>query len=308
MKSKLKIKQFSSFMKAKNNKIQYERNVKENQKKKEEGQKEYEISLEQTKNLTKEKESLQKEKESAKKEISENLIKDCIEEAKLKKELKELEAQNNLEKIKAVTEKDIALKNLENEKKVLTLEKEHKYVEMQQKMNIDIKRLELKYKCLKDEIYDGTEYDELIDVAEQKKNEVINNELEYFKEQKKELEKFRENTDKKLQNLKYSNENEIQKKFLELQNHKLKEYNKLLLEKNKMFNDFKVKFSINKTSNEILKNKEIENAKMFYEQQKYNLGFREQVFNTQKQNINAFIKQLEINDDEYSKYILNLLK
>ena len=122
------------------------------------------------------------------------------------------------------------------------------------------------------------------------------------------MEKFRENTDKKLQNLKYSNENEIQKKFLELQNHKLKEYNKLLLEKNKMFNDFKVKFSINKTSNEILKNKEIEKAKMFYEQQKYNLGFREQVFNTQKQNINAFIKQLEINDDEYSKYILNLLK
>ena len=75
-----------------------------------------------------------------------------------------------------------------------------------------------------------------------------------------------------------------------------------------MFNDFKVKFSINKTSNEILKNKEIENAKMFYEQQKYNLGFREQVFQAQKQNINAFIKQLEINDDEYSKYLLNLLK
>ena len=300
--------QFSSFMKAKNNKIQYQRNIIENQKKKEAGQKEYEISLEKTKNLRKEKESLQKEKENVKKEIEENLIKDCIEEEKLKKELKELEAQNHLEKIKAITEKDIALKNLENEKKKLTLEKEHKYVEMQQKMNFDIKRLELKYKCIKDEIYDGTEFDELIEIAEQKKNEVINNELEYFKDQKKELEKFRENTDKKLQNLKYANENEIQKKFLELQNHKLKEYNKFLLEKNKMFNDLGDEFSKKKTSNEILKNKEIERAKMFYEQQKYNLGFREQVFHTQKQNINAFIKQLEINDDEYSKYLLNLLK
>ena len=175
-------------------------------------------------------------------------------------------------------------------------------------MNNDIKRLELKYNCLKDEIYEGTEFDELIEIAEQKKNEVINNEIEYFKVQQKELEEFREKTNKKLQNLKSVKENEVQKKFLELQNYKFKEYNKFLLEKNKMFNDFKENFSVNKTSNDDLKNREIERARMYYEQQKNLLMVREQVFQTQKQNINAFIKQLEINDDEYSKYLLSLLK
>ncbi|MBR6928129.1 MAG: acyltransferase, partial [Methanobrevibacter sp.] len=66
---------------------------------------------------------------------------------------------------------------------------------------------------------------------------------------------------------------------------KLIEYNKLLEDKKKMFEDFKQKFSANQLSNENLKNKEIEKAKMYFEQQKNNILFREQIFNQQKQNI-----------------------
>ena len=40
---------------------------------------------------------------------------------------------------------------------------------------------------------------------------------------------------------------------------------------------------------------------MYFEQQKRNLGFRENVFAEQKQRIASFIKQMEINNDEYSK-------
>jgi hypothetical protein len=101
---------------------------------------------------------------------------------------------------------------------------------------------------------------------------------------------------------------EIKKKQLELKNYKLSEYNKLLEQKKKMFEDFKKKFSANQISNENLKNKEIEKAKMYFEQQKTNLRFREQIFTQQKANINALKKQLEINDDEYSKSLLNMFK
>ena len=75
-----------------------------------------------------------------------------------------------------------------------------------------------------------------------------------------------------------------------------------------MFEDFKQKFSANQLSNENLKNKEIEKAKIYFEQQKNNIIFREQIFNQQKQNINALMKQLEINDDEYSKNLLKILQ
>ena len=307
-KHKLNIKCFPLFMQAKNYKLNYQKNIIENEEKKAKQNEEYKTYLEELNTLHKEKESLKKEKENIQNEIKSGTQEDIIEEAKLKKELKELKAKNNLEKTKIMIEKDIVLKKLENDAKILTLEKEHKFLEMEKKNNLDIKKLELKYKCLKDEIYDGTEFDELIKITKQKKDEIINNELENFIEQKKELEEFREKTNKKLEKMKIINENEIQKKFLEIQSYKLKEYNKLLMEKNKMFYEFKNKFSANKISNNTLKNKEIEKAKIFYEQQKNNLMYREQVFQIQKQNINAFMKQLEINDDEYSKYLLSLLK
>ena len=86
------------------------------------------------------------------------------------------------------------------------------------------------------------------------------------------------------------------------------EYSKLLEEKKKRFEEFKKKFSANQISNENLKNKEIEKARMYFEQQKNNLLYREQIFNQQKININAFKKQLELNDDDYSKNLLNILK
>ena len=65
----------------------------------------------------------------------------------------------------------------------------------------------------KDEIYDGTEFDGLIEMTKQKRDEIIGDELENFIEQKKELEEFREKTNKKLEKMKIINENEIQKNF-----------------------------------------------------------------------------------------------
>ena len=132
--------------------------------------------------------------------------------------------------------------------------------------------------------------------------------MDNLKDQKEELEDFEKKSKKKLENLKEKNDLEIQKKQFELKNYKLIEYNKLLEDKKKMFEDFKQKFSANQLSNENLKNKEIEKAKMYFEQQKNNILFREQIFNQQKQNINALMKQLEINDDEYSKNLLKILQ
>ena len=98
----------------------------------------------------------------------------------------------------------------------------------------EIEIIKLKYECLKDEIYNDKEFDELIDIAKKRKDEIINDELEDIKEQKNDLEDFKKQSKKRLDNLKEKNNAEIQKKQIELQNHKLREYNKLLLEKKKI--------------------------------------------------------------------------
>ena len=141
-----------------------------------------------------------------------------------------------------------------------------------------------------------------------KTQDILNDELDNLKEQRQELEDYEKSSKKKLENLKEKSDLEIQKKQFELKNYKLIEYNKLMDYKKKMFEDFKQKFSANQLSNENLKNKEIEKAKMYFEQQKNNILFREQIFNQQKQNIHALMKQLEINDDEYSKNLLKILQ
>ena len=225
-------------------------------------------------------------KKEIEKEVREKIgnIDDLIEETKLKNELKELEEKNKLEEKKLINE---TKKGLE-----LSIDATKKTRE--------IDRISLKYKILK-EIYDEKQYDELIELAKTRCDEMIIDELANFKEQKNELEKHRLKIKQKIDNMKEKNSLDIQKKQIELNNYKLEQYNKSLLEKKNRFNIFRNISSNNQKFNENLKAKEIEKAKMYFEQQKRNLGFRENVFMEQKQRIAAFIRQMEINNDEYSK-------
>ena len=233
-------------------------------------------------------------------------IDNLLEEEKLKNELKELITKNKLEEIELINEKDIEMLKLEyeriiNEKKT-TMDIE---LDTNKKKNI-INRIELQYKILK-EIYNEKEFDELIDLAQKRCDEMIIDEMENYKEQNKELESFRQKTNQKIDNLKEKNKLIIEKKKIELNNYKLVLYNKFLEKKKSQFNDLKKIFGDNKVCNDNLKNKEIEKAKMYFEQQKGFLLNKENMFQQQKQYIQAFIKQLEINNDKYSNNLKNQL-
>ena len=298
------------YMKLKHSINKFHSYEKEIESKKEEQKEEYKNSVKEVQELREGQKKMKEEMEKFKNDINMNnsIINDSINETKLKNELQELKKKNELEKTKYIITKDIEKINLENEGRIQESMKETQMCEDAKNKSNEIEIIKLKYECLKDEIYNDKEFDELIDIAKKRKDEIINDQLEDFQEQKKELENFKNQSQKRLDNLKEKTNVEIQKKQIELQNHKLREYNNLLLEKKKKFNDFKNKFSVNPVSNENLKNKEIEKAKMYFEQQKNNLLVREQIFQKQKQNINAFVKQLEMNDDEYSKNLLNYFK
>ena len=285
-------------------------NIKKNESLKKAANEEYEKSLKETDKLKEDQKKIIQEKEDLQKEINEgkNIVNEIIEEVRLKCELKELKEKNKLEKEEFKFIKDIEKKNLENNGKVERGQKEAEMYMNEKTKENEIRRMELKYKCLKDQIYDDKEFDELIEIVTKRKDEILNDEIESFIEQKNELEKLKKNSEKRIEYEKEKKDCEIQKKFIELQKYKYTEYNKYLLEKEKMFNEFKNKFSVNQLSNNNLKNKEIEKAKIYFEQQKNILNLREDIFKRQQQNINAFIKQLEINDDDYSKYLLSLLK
>lgn len=306
----LNVKLYPLYMNLKNSIIKYKSYEKELESKKEEQKKECENSEKEVERLRENQNKMKEEMEKTKNDININneILKDSINETKLKNELGELKNKNELEKTKFIMAKDLEKINLENECRIQESMKETQMCEDAKKKNNELEIIKLKYECLKDKIYNDKEFDELIDIAKKRKDEIINDELEDIKEQKNDLEDFKKQSKKRLDNLKEKNNAEIQKKQIELQNHKLREYNKLLLEKKKKFNDFKNKFSGNPVSNENLKNKEIEKAKMYFEQQKNILLMREQVFQQQKQNINTFVKQLEMNDDEYSKKLLNYFK
>ena len=233
-------------------------------------------------------------------------IDNLLEEEKLKNELKELITKNKLKEIELINERDIEMLKLEyeriiNEKKT-TMDIE---LDTNKKKNI-INRIELQYKILK-EIYNEKEFDELIDLAQKRCDEMIIDEMENYKEQNKELESFRQKTNQKIDNLKEKNKLIIEKKKIELNNYKLVLYNKFLEKKKSQFNDLKKIFGDNKVCNDNLKNKEIEKAKMYFEQQKGFLLNKENMFQQQKQYIQAFIKQLEINNDKYSNNLKNQL-
>ena len=285
-------------------------NIKKNESLKKDANEEYEKSLKETEKIKEDQKKIIQEKEDMQKEINErkNIVNEIIEEVRLKCELKELKEKNKLEKEQFKFIKDIEKKNLENSGKVERGQKEAEMYMNEKAKENEIKRIELKYKCLKDQIYDDKEFDELIEIVTKRKDEILNDEIESFIEQKNELEKLKKNSEKRIEYEKDKKDCQIQKKFIELQKYKYTEYNKYLLEKEKMFNEFKNKFSVNQLSNNNLKNKEIEKTKIYFEQQKNFLILREDIFKRQQQNINAFIKQLEIKDDDYSKYLLSLLK
>ena len=241
-------------------------------------------------------------KKEIEKEVREKIgnADNLIEETKLKNELRELKEKNKLEEKKLINEKDIEILKIENEGKIDEAKKGFELsIDATQKTR-EIDRISLKYKILK-EIYDEKQIDELIKLARNRCDEMIIEELANYKEQKNELENHRLKMKQKIDNMKEKYSLDIQKKQIELSNYKLEQYNKCLLEKKNRFNVFRNISSNNQTFNEKLKAKEIEKAKMYFEQQKRNLGFRENVFVEQKQRIAAFIKQMEINNDEYSK-------
>lgn len=258
------------------------------------------------------------EKEELNKKIQENeelanelrgdlsKIDDLLEETKLKNELKELIAKNKEEEIKLINEKDIEMLKLENEMKINEMKTTMDIELDSNKKKNTINRIELQYKILK-EIYNEKEFDELIDLAKNRCDEMIIDEMENYKKQHKDLQNFRQKTNQKIGNLKEKNNLIVQKKKIELNNYKLDLYNKFLEKKKSKFNDLKKIFADNKVCNDNLKNKEIEKAKMYFEQQKGFLQNKENMFQQQKQYIYAFIKQLEINNDEYSNNLKNQL-
>ena len=278
---------------------------------KQQSQEELENSLKELEQLKAEHlkaiEEKEKEREKLKQELD-SVNSTLLEETKLKLELQELKKINKKEETELINKEDIEILKEVNEGKIKSCVKQNELkIEALNKSNA-ITLIELKYDCLKDNIYNVNEFDELIEITQKKTQDILNDELDNLKEQRQELEDYEKSSKKKLENLKEKSDLEIQKKQFELKNYKLIEYNKLMDYKKKMFEDFKQKFSANQLSNENLKNKEIEKAKMYFEQQKNNILFREQIFNQQKQNIHALIKQLEINDDEYSKNLLKILQ
>jgi hypothetical protein len=278
---------------------------------KQQSQEELENSLKELEQLKAEHlkaiEEKEKEREKLKQELD-SVNSTLLEETKLKLELQELKKINKKEETELINKEDIEILKEVNEGKIKSCEKQNELkIEALNKSNA-ITLIELKYDCLKDNIYNVNEFDELIEITQKKTQDILNDELDNLKEQRQELEDYERSSKKKLENLKEKSDLEIQKKQFELKNFKLIEYNKLMDYKKKMFEDFKQKFSANQLSNENLKNKEIEKAKMYFEQQKNNILFREQIFNQQKQNIHALMKQLEINDDEYSKNLLKILQ
>ena len=281
---------YKEFERLKNNHNKHAEEI-NSEKKKE--MKEYQKLLKENEKI---KEELKKKKEEAEKKKSglnqKNSIKeDTINEVKLKNELKEIEAKNKLDEVKLNKEKEIEKLNWKLKAKFQESIKETEIMKAAREKSNEIELIKLKYESL-NVIYNDKEFDELIDIATKRKEEIEKDELDNFKEQQNELADFRAKTSKNLKNLEEKNNLEIKKKQFELENHKLKEYSKFLLEKNENFINFRKKFAGSEISNEKLKKDEVEKAKRFFEQQKYNLILREQSYIAQKQNINAFIKRI----------------
>ena len=269
---------------------------------------EYQNSVKELEKKKEEQNNIIQKKEEILKELNEekSQIEDFIEKTKLENELKELKANNKLEENKLKNEAEIEILELENQGEIDVSKKGLELSTQAIEKSNYIDKIQLKYEKLK-EIYNENEFDELIKLTNNKYNEMINDESELYQDQKNELEDFRQKTDKKIENIKKKNELVVEKEKLKLENYKFEKYNNFLIEKKNKFNEFKNNFSDNQVCNDNLKRKEIEKVKFYYEQQKSMLMNREQIFQQQKQNINAFIKQMEINDDEFSNNMKNQL-
>ena len=270
MKFSLKAKLLPIYNRLKNYIKDYHSEVKNKESLKEQAKEEYQECLKGIDILKEKQKEILKEKEEIQNKINDkkNAVEESIEEVKLKNELAELKETNKYEIDKLKYEKDkekIILKCLGN---IEYWEKEGKMTQEAKKLNIEYQIIKLKYECLKDEIYNDKGFDELIEIAKKKNEEIMNDELEYYKEQKQELENFKIKSEKRIENLREKNDCEIRKKSLELQNYKYNEYNKFLMEKEERFKELKTKFSGKQTSSENFKNIEILKMKKYYDDQK----------------------------------------
>ena len=151
-------------------------------------------------------------KKEIEKEVREKIgnADNLIEETKLKNELRELKEKNKLEEKKLINEKDIEILKIENEGKIDETKKGLELsIDATQKSR-EIDRISLKYKILK-EIYDENQIDELIELARNRCDEMIIDELANYKEQKNEIEKHRLKMKQKIDNMKKKNSLDIQK-------------------------------------------------------------------------------------------------
>jgi hypothetical protein len=191
---------YGNYMKFKHHLEDYHNESNENKLKKKKEEEEYEKTLKQIEDLRgQELSKLKEEKEKLDKDHKEQLdmINKSIEETRLKIELEQLKGDHKKEEMVLLNEKDIEILKEQNEGKINKLKKQNELeVEYKTKGN-HIELIELKYDCLKDKICNDKEFDELIEIAQKRQKEIINDELENIKESRKEVEDLEKNSKKK---------------------------------------------------------------------------------------------------------------
>ena len=109
-----------------------------------------------------------------------------------------------------------------------------------------------------------------------------------------------------MENLKEKNDLEIQKKQFELKNYKLIEYNKLMEDKKKMFEDFKKKLAFleGEENNERLakkqKEKDLADYRRLQTEEKRRIALND--FEQINEDNYKQLKRLEMEDDDFIKY------
>ena len=269
--------------------------------------------LEKENNIIKAKFNEQKKiVEKEKKAILQNLekIKKSIEINQSKNDLKELKESNNLEELKIVNKNNVDLIDLENSIKIENFNKTTEFLIKQKKIMNEIRLIKFKRKIYYEDKNEDKikEYNELIEKTKNQIEGVIKEKTQYIFSRKNEYEEEKNNFTKKIENAKEKINLEIQIKQFEFENFKLSKINEGLLDKKRKFDEFKNKCSAYNLCSEKLKNSEIDKMKNYYELLKNNLLYKEQLFQQQKQNINSFIKNLEISNMVDNDKIIKLLK
>lgn len=250
--------------------------------------------------------------EKEKKSILQNLekMKKSIEINQSKNDLKELKESNNLEELKIEHKNNVDLIDLENSIKIENFNKKTEFLIKQKKIMNEITLIKFKRKLYYEDKNEDKikEYNELIEKTKNQIEGEIKDKKQYIFSLKNEYEEEKNNFTKKIENAKEKINLEIQIKQFEFENFKLSKINEGLIDKKRKFDEFKNKCSEYNICSEKLKKSEIDKMKNYYELQKNNLLYKEQLFQQQKQNINSLIKNLEVSDMVDNDKIIKLLK